>query len=120
MKENRVRIVRVDLDLLKGSEIQEGIELKRISDGEKDTKGLNISIVSFEPDTMRPWNSHAQDQYVLCLRGRGVIVLEEDEIEVEKGMMAQIPAGLSHRHGAPVGNGFIQLSIIGGEKNLNA
>ena len=116
MTGKKVRIEKVDLEHLGGQMIQEGVEIKRISDGVKDTKGLNISIVSFEPGKIRPWNNHAQDQYVYSLRGKGIIVLDDEEIEVEQGMIALIPANVTHKHRAAEKHEFVQLSIIGGEK----
>lgn len=79
------------------------------------TEGMSISFVSFPPGIRRPWSSHDQDQYVWTLGGRGVIASENRDIELEPGMMIFIPAGLRHQHGAAEGEGFTQLSIIGGK-----
>jgi len=89
-------------------------EIDRITE-RTGTEGMSISFVSFPPGTRRPWSSHDQNQYVWTLGGRGIIASEEVDIELEPGMMIFIPAGLRHQHGAVEGEGFTQLSIIGGK-----
>ena len=103
--------VRV-ISLVQGS--PDEVMIDRITE-RTGTEGMSISFVSFPPGTRRPWNSHDQDQYVGTLGGRGTITSEEGDIELDPGMMIFIPAGLRHQHGAAEGEGFTQISIIGGK-----
>jgi quercetin dioxygenase-like cupin family protein len=75
---------------------------------------MSVSIVHFPTGVLRPWSNHESDQYVWVLDGKGVIVTEDEEHEVELGTAVYIPAGLKHRHGSSRGHQFTQLSIIGG------
>ena len=93
--------------------IQGEFSIDRITE-QTGTEKLSISFVSFSPGTMRPWNSHSQDQYVWTIKGKGLVVSEYEEFVLEPGMMVFIPAGLRHRHGAVESEPFTQLSIIGG------
>jgi len=104
----------IDVNTLPVREIQGGAKVRRISRGEAGAGGLSVSIVHFPPGVVRPWSSHERDQYVWVLEGRGIIVSEDEENEVEPGMAIYIPAGLKHRHGSSKGDHFTQLSIIGG------
>jgi quercetin dioxygenase-like cupin family protein len=90
--------------------------INRISNGETDTKGMNISIVRFPRGVRRPWSSHNQDQYVWIISGRGIIISEDKELELNPGNMVFIPANSRHLHGASDNVGMVQLSIIGGNK----
>jgi len=104
----------IDVDELPVREIQGGAKVRRISRGEAGAGGLSVSVVHFPPGVLRPWSIHEGDQYVWVLEGRGVIITDDEEIEVEPGTAVYIPAGLKHRHGPSRGHQFTQLSIIGG------
>jgi len=97
----------------------EGVEeaiIDIISNGATDTRGMSISVVRFPRSVRRPWSSHAQDQYVWILSGRGIIASENGEIELNPGTIVFIPANLRHQHGASDEVNMTQLSVIGGDK----
>ena len=111
-----LRIQRIEPEI---ALITEGVKdaiIDKISDGITDTRGLSISVVRFPQGVRRPWSSHAQDQYVWIVSGRGIIASEYAEIELTPGMMVFVPANSKHQHGASEETGMTQLSIIGGDK----
>ena len=59
--------------------------------------GLEIGVyvlVAPEPDRQQP---HADDEVYVVLEGRGVLEVEGEQIEVNEGRAAFVPAGADHR-----------------------
>lgn len=109
-----IQVIEPETDLT-----TEGVEdaiIDRISNGETDTRGMNISVVRFPRGVRRPWSSHAQDQYAWIISGRGIIAFDGGEIELNPCNLVFIPANSRHQHGASNEAGMTQLSIIGGDK----
>lgn len=69
--------------------------------------GLEIGVyvlVAPEPDHQSP---HEDDEVYVVLEGRGVLTVEEDRIQVEKGKAVFVPAGAGHRF-----TGYEGLSLL--------
>jgi len=69
--------------------------------------GLEIGVyvlVAPEPDHQSP---HEDDEVYVVLEGSGVLTVEEERIQVEKGKAAFVPAGAEHRF-----TGYEGLSLL--------
>ena len=69
--------------------------------------GLEIGVyvlVAPEPDHQSP---HEDDEVYVVLEGSGVLTVEEQRIQVEKGKAAFVPAGAEHRF-----TGYEGLSLL--------
>jgi mannose-6-phosphate isomerase-like protein (cupin superfamily) len=69
--------------------------------------GLEIGVyvlVAPEPDRRSP---HDDDEVYVVLEGRGVLAVEDEQIPVEEGKAAFVPAGAEHRF-----TGYEGLSVL--------
>ena len=72
-----------------------------------ESPGLEIGVyvlVAPEPDHQSP---HEDDEVYVVLEGSGVLTVEEERIQVEKGKAAFVPAGAEHRF-----TGYEGLSLL--------
>ena len=59
--------------------------------------GLEVGVyvlVAPEPDRQQ---AHADDELYVVLEGRGTLTVEDEEVPVEEGKAAFVPAGADHR-----------------------
>jgi mannose-6-phosphate isomerase-like protein (cupin superfamily) len=61
-------------------------------------------LVAPEPDRQQP---HADDELYVVLEGRGVLMVEDESIEMGEGKAAFVPAGADHRF-----TGYEGLSVL--------
>ena len=69
--------------------------------------GLEVGVyvlVAPEPDRQQ---AHADDELYVVLEGRGTLTLEGEQIPVEEGKAAFVPAGADHRF-----TGYEGLSVL--------
>ncbi|MDQ3890241.1 MAG: cupin domain-containing protein [Actinomycetota bacterium] len=69
--------------------------------------GLEVGVyvlVAPEPDRQQP---HEDDEIYVVLEGRGELMVEGDQIELQEGMAVFVPAGADHRF-----TGYEQLSVL--------
>ncbi len=56
-----------------------------------------LSLLLFAPKTQDYQTPHSQDELYVIVRGKGMLILEEQEIEFEMGDVLYVPAGKGHR-----------------------
>jgi mannose-6-phosphate isomerase-like protein (cupin superfamily) len=69
--------------------------------------GLEVGVyvlVAPEPDRQQ---AHADDELYVVLEGRGTLTIEGEEVPVEEGKAAFVPAGADHRF-----TGYEGLSVL--------
>jgi mannose-6-phosphate isomerase-like protein (cupin superfamily) len=65
-----------------------------------ESPGLEVGVyvlVAPEPDRQQP---HADDEVYLVLDGSGVLTIEGESVQLDKGHAAFVPAGTEHRFSA--------------------
>jgi quercetin dioxygenase-like cupin family protein len=72
------------------------------------------SVVRFWPGARTGWHTHAGDQLLLIIDGKGLIVSREAVIAARPGMVVRVPAGESHWHGARAETEMSHLAISTG------
>ena len=61
---------------------------------------LRIAIINFSPGARCVFHTHTFDQVLYVTKGEGVVATEDEEIKMEQGTWAIIPAGERHWHGS--------------------
>jgi len=61
---------------------------------------LRVAIMSFSPGAHCVFHTHTFTQILYATKGEGVIATEDEEIKMEPGTWAIIPAGERHWHGS--------------------
>ena len=77
-----------------------------------ESRDLSVSIVSFPKGVRNVFHTHTYDQCLFVLSGNGIIADEEKESPLSEGMVAYIPAGEKHWHGAAKDYAFSHISIL--------
>ncbi len=77
-----------------------------------ESRDLSVSIVSFPKGVRNIFHTHIYDQCLFVLSGKGTIAAEEKETPLSEGMVAYIPAGEKHWHGAAKDSAFSHISIL--------
>ncbi|MDP2954495.1 MAG: cupin domain-containing protein [Chloroflexota bacterium] len=78
---------------------------------EKLAKEFRLTIVNFSPGARNVFHTHTTDQVLYVIDGRGIVATEKEEHVVTPGMVAFIPAGERHWHGATEDASFSHVSI---------
>ena len=61
---------------------------------------LRVAIINFSPGAHCVFHTHTFGQILYATKGTGIIATEDEEIEMEQGTWAMIPAGERHWHGS--------------------
>ena len=61
---------------------------------------LRIAIINFSPGARCVFHTHTFNQILYATKGEGVVATEDEEIKMEQGSWAIIPAGERHWHGS--------------------
>ena len=77
-----------------------------------ESKDLSVVIVSFPRGVRNVFHTHIYDQCLFVLSGKGIVADEEKETPLSEGMVAYIPAGEKHWHGATKDYAFSHISIL--------
>jgi len=88
------------------------VGIKTLVGEEVGAKDLSVSIVSFPKGVRNTFHTHTYDQCLYILSGKGIIADEREEVTVTEGMVAFIPAGERHWHGATKDSAFSHISIV--------
>lgn len=97
---------RTDAPLFYGGKVEgEGIV------GEGASKDFNFNKVSFAAGAKNHFHTHSSDQILFALDGEGIVANEQEEIVMNEGDTALIPAGEKHWHGATDGSAFSHISL---------
>ena len=79
--------------------------------GSPKTDQYNFSLVSFYGGAKNHFHTHTSDQILFATHGVGIVANESEEIEMNAGDTAFIPAGEKHWHGASDGHDFFHISL---------
>ena len=97
---------RSDAPIFYGGKVTgEGI----VGDGMSEYYSFNK--VSFFNGAKNKFHTHTSDQILFVLSGKGYVATESEQVEVEEGDTALIPAGEKHWHGAVDGEDFSHISL---------
>lgn len=86
------------------------VEAQRLID-EKTAKELKVSLIFFSPGAKNKFHVHTNEQVLWVTSGKGVLATEKEEHVLTPGMIAFIPAGERHWHGAAQDSVFAHISI---------
>ena len=86
------------------------VEAQRLID-EKTAKGLKVSLIFFEPGAKNRFHTHTNEQVLWVTSGKGILATKTEEHVLTPGMIAYIPAGERHWHGAASDSAFAHISI---------
>jgi len=76
-----------------------------------DSKDFNASVVSFGHGVRNKFHTHESDQLLIVTSGKGVIVTEEERVQIEVGDVVFAPGGEKHWHGAEGENEFAHITV---------
>ncbi|MBS20790.1 MAG: hypothetical protein CL739_01670 [Chloroflexi bacterium] len=79
--------------------------------GKTDQEDYNFGIVSFYDGSKNHFHTHTSDQILFATKGVGIVANESEEVQMEAGDTAFIPAGEKHWHGAADGHDFSHISL---------
>ena len=71
----------------------------------------NFSIVNFAAGAKNHFHTHTSDQILFATSGKGIVASESEEIVMDEGDTAFIPAGEKHWHGATDDSAFSHISL---------
>ena len=89
------------------------LNIKTLVDEKTGARDFKIAIATFPKGVRSAIHVHEFDQVHLVLSGKGIIADEQQEVIFTQGMVAFIPAGEHHWHGATADSEFSHLSIMG-------
>jgi quercetin dioxygenase-like cupin family protein len=72
---------------------------------------LRLTLVKFSPGGRTTWHTHAFEQGLIIVEGRGIVATDEQEYEVGPGDIVIIPAGERHWHGGTESTAMAHISI---------
>ena len=76
-----------------------------------DSQDFNMSVVSFGKGVRNKFHRHQSDQILIVTSGKGRIVTDNDNVELEPGDVVFAPAGEKHWHGAQEGQEFAHITV---------
>jgi quercetin dioxygenase-like cupin family protein len=88
------------------------VESKSLVNESIGAKDLKLDIISFPPGVRNKPHRHAYDQVLYILEGEGIVATEKEKTIVAPGMIAFIPRGELHWHGATEKSPFQHISIL--------
>ena len=71
----------------------------------------NFNLVNFAAGARNKFHTHTSDQILFVTSGTGIVADEGQEVVVNEGDTAFIPAGEKHWHGATPGSDFSHISL---------
>ena len=71
-----------------------------------------FGIVGFAAGARNKLHSHTSDQILFVTEGKGIVATEREEIEIQGGDTAFIPAGEHHWHGATSESDFAHIALM--------
>ena len=79
--------------------------------GKTEQEDYNFGIVSLYDGSKNHFHTHTSDQILIATKGVGIVANESEEVLMETGDTAFIPAGEKHWHGAADGHDFSHISL---------
>ena len=89
------------------------LNIKTLVNEETGAQDFKVAVATFPKGVRSVFHSHEFDQVHVVLSGKGIIADEEREVVFIEGMVAFIPKGERHWHGATEEGEFSHLSIMG-------
>jgi quercetin dioxygenase-like cupin family protein len=86
------------------------VEAQRLID-DTVAETLKVSLISFGPGARNKPHTHTFEQVLWVTSGKGILATEKEEHVLTPGMVAYIPAGQPHWHGATDDSEFAHISI---------
>jgi quercetin dioxygenase-like cupin family protein len=80
---------------------------------EADAESLMLGVSRFAPGARTVWHTHAFEQGLVVVDGRGLVGTRDEQHEVHPGDVVFIPAGEWHFHGATEESAMSHVSISG-------
>jgi len=78
---------------------------------DKIAEGLKVSLIFFDPGARNKFHTHTFEQVLWVTSGRGILATKEEEHVLTPGMIAYIPPGELHWHGAAGDSAFAHISF---------
>ena len=75
------------------------------------SQDYNFNVVNFSAGARNKFHTHSRDQILFMTKGTGIVATESEEIQVQEGDTAFIPAGEKHWHGATPHSDFAHISL---------
>jgi quercetin dioxygenase-like cupin family protein len=75
------------------------------------TQYFDFNVVSFKAGARNKFHTHTSDQILYVTKSHGIIASEDEEVIIEEGDTAFIPAGEKHWHGATAESDFSHISL---------
>ncbi len=75
-------------------------------------QGLRVAMVHFSQGARSKLHTHTFEQVLYVTEGKGIIATDKEEHIATPGMVAFIPAGEAHWHGATKDSAFSHLAIM--------
>ena len=75
---------------------------------------FRVAYVTFAEGVRNKFHVHSTDQVLIVTQGKGLVVTEDEQVEVEEGDVVFSPAGEKHWHGAAPGSDMTHITITGG------
>ena len=79
-----------------------------------DEGQFRVAYVTFSEGVRNKFHVHNTDQVLLVTEGKGLVVTENEQVELDKGDVVFAPAGEKHWHGAAPGSNMTHITITGG------
>lgn len=78
---------------------------------DKTAVGLKVVMVKFSPGARTKWHTHTSEQILWVTEGKGILANDKEEHILMPGVIAYIPPGEVHWHGAANDTPLAHLSI---------
>lgn len=114
MRKIRMKIIKIkDVPEIarSGGIFTSTVHTKALVGSETGAKDISVTIVSFPKGVRNNFHSHAYDQVLYILSGKGIVADEKQQVIATEGMVAFIPAGEKHWHGATEDSDFSHIAI---------
>jgi quercetin dioxygenase-like cupin family protein len=79
-----------------------------------DEGQFRVAYVTFGEGVRNKFHVHSTDQVLIVTQGEGLVVTEDEQVELHEGDVVISPAGEKHWHGAAPGSNMTHITITGG------
>ena len=79
-----------------------------------DEGEFRVAYVTFFDGVRNKFHIHSTDQVLIVTHGKGLVVTEDERVELNEGDVVISPAGEKHWHGAVPGSDMTHITITGG------
>jgi quercetin dioxygenase-like cupin family protein len=113
-----VKTSGIDLSEDNGPMVEKGPVLRKVLIDAKPTGEAGVVVVSFKPGARLAFHKHNAEQILICTDGKGIVATKTEEKVITPGMVAYIPAGEVHYHGATKPDSFTHIAIYKGASEV--